>query len=1217
MAIHDKYFPGSTVSRYLPPGEHSWAEAVYQSGKPVLDAELNLSQEVGKEIRRLIQHHETPSGWLRGPIPLNPSADLSSAYAYVVPSDALFVADGFYMERRTAIVANMPVTVAYTDTDAATDGGNLIQLSTAPVNGGAPPDVKRTDFVFLEVFRALVSASPHASGTALVDQFPTTDTIVLNGVNLIPAGGPRGVGTGANNYDNTLASAAAIAADIRDAVNDTSNGFAVAATAEIDLSVAEQVNLRATDAFAGAAGNAINFLTIPGVSADFTLSGAGALVGGVDTPNKPTQATIYRNGNVQAPASVNLEDRIADPTIGTESTKRVQVQYRTRATGQAEEVNFQVTNGFIGANWIKATAVPSSADSAVQAQGTMPTPVSRYRFVPADGITVLAYIDVTGVGVIAPGDTILVNGITLTAVNIAPAGDEFDVSSGVPATIATSIVAAITASVATVASSATGSLIAVVPATQGGNVTLSTVLTTATAVITAVNSAVSYQTVDNGLYIAGDGTEKAATDLGTVDGYSYAIPMCFAFRRNDATATGGFDPENNTNGALAYDHALYDNLHLSPLGVTPIDASVSDRPDRYFHDVIVKGDVLDLRRHVSPGGVDLKAELESQMTALLDGNFHTWAIDTEDITELGNASGDVSSVYLVCNEVGDQDNVNGKTIGTWDHVRRRFADQPVVERRIFPLLPTAASGTAPGLYVTPPAAGWATAAVINVDLDSLDASGLGDWAAPAVAGPSVAAQWPTGTTITNVLRVVHDDGNYAVPISQDVEIDLISGVGTAHVEITLAPNASQANGGVSGAGDYPLVPSVAGGSPRRIFVELEISYPAGSGLSATPDETITPDPAVTAYHGAALEYNTSKRPTDFEDLPAPAFRSGYREVGLEYICNDGLTTPLSGTPISEQVVSGNGTNLVLSRRLYGVKGAVPSGFTVTDIGGALGAVPVDAAATAWGNSERKIVLTGAGVAPGVQSLCNVEYWAQDPIPDYSNPGDSYQISVYYRSNAPQTVGVMGGFPATSPLPDAMKLQPLVMSRSLWTNTTSVGSLDLAFPYSNPSDQIAVNADLANGPNPPWPGGSGPSASSGEWVLMSLAKISVGDFDADTGLLNLNQMVPVDPNSNFSFSSRAWDSDFRGHYRIADTGSYRPTAMSQPLSGVATHKVFLPFLAQTHEDNVYFRRGEVVLVVVSRYALLDGDNVVRFTDGGIDTCAAIYRTRGLLLLASER
>jgi len=1196
MAIRDKYFPGSTVSRYLPPGEHSWSEAIYQSGKPVLDAELNLSQEVGKEIRRLIQHHETPSGWLRGPVP--PSL---TDFSFGNPAGG-YPADSFYMVNRTAIVAQMPVTVAYTEN---TEPQNLIQLSPATLDNGTPANVKRTDFVFLEVFRALVSPSPHASGSITVLTFPTAGSITINGVALTPAGGPRGVGIGADNYDNTLVSAAAIAADIRDAINDSSNSWAGVVTAEIDISVAEQVNIKATDAFAGAAGNAIGFIESTG-GAEFTLDPlVGNLTGGVDTPNKPTQATIYRNGNILAPAGVNLPDRIADPTIGTESTKRVQIQYNIRKTNQTEAVNFQVTNGFIGANWIAATTVPSTADSEVRAQATQVAPVGRYRFVPADGVTVLAYIEVTGVGAIALGDTIDVNGVTLTAANPAVNPDEFD-PTGAPGAIATSIVTAITASVGTVAASASGSLIAIVPAVSGDNVTLSSVLTTSTSVITAVNSAVSYQTVDNGLYISGDGTQKAATDLGTVDGYSYAIPMCFVFRRNDASTTGGFDPANNTNGALAHDHAPFNNTHLTG-GATAIPASTSDRPDQRFHDVIVSGDVLDLRRQVSPGGVDLKAELESQMTALLDGSMHTWAIDTEDITELGNSSGDVSSVYLVCNEIGDQDNVNGETIGKWDHIRRRFADQPVVERRIFPITSDAPSGTNPGLFMDPTRAGWEAGQVININLGQLDASGLGDWV-PTASPVVVTNQWPAGTTITNVLRVVHDDGNYALAIDQNVETDLITGIGTDHVQITLAPNNAQANGGVNGDPGYDIVPTVAGTSARRIFVELEISYPAGVGISATPDEIIGGSPTVTPYHGSALEYDTSKRPTDFEDLQPPAYRPGYREVMMEYICNDGLTVPVSGSPITEEVVSGSGIDLIMSRRFYGIKGGAPALMSVTDIGGGLGAVPIDDAATTWGNSARKIVLSGAGVAPGVQSKCSVEYFAQDPIPDFSSPGDRYQIAVYFRSNAPQTVGVMGGFPATSPLPDTLNLEPLVMSRNLWTNTTSVGSLDLAFPYSNPSDQIAVNADQQTGINPPFPG---------EWALMSLAKISVGDFDAETGLLNLHQMVPVDPNSDFSFSSRAWDHEFRGHYRIADVNAYRPTAMAQPLSGVATHKVFFPFLAQTSADNVYFRKGEVVLVVVSRYALLDGDNVVRFTDSGTDTCAAVYRTRGLLLLASER
>jgi hypothetical protein len=50
---------------------------------------------------------------------------------------------------------------------------------------------------------------------------------------------------------------------------------------------------------------------------------------------------------------------------------------------------------------------------------------------------------------------------------------------------------------------------------------------------------------DPGLWRAGDGTQNA---LGTVDGYSYAIPICAVFRRN-STAWNG-DPSQNLNGAF-------------------------------------------------------------------------------------------------------------------------------------------------------------------------------------------------------------------------------------------------------------------------------------------------------------------------------------------------------------------------------------------------------------------------------------------------------------------------------------------------------------------------------------------------------------------------------------------------------------------------------------------------------------------------------------------
>jgi hypothetical protein len=1107
MPIREKYFPGTAVSRYLAPGEHSWDEGVYQSSKPVLDSELNLSQEINRVIRNLTQEREITSGWLRGPSPQEyHDSGLSSDFATGTAS-----ANQFVLRKRTALVAGLPVVVEYTGTPVA--GFNLIELDASPVYGGAPPDVKRTDFVFLEVWRCVVSSSPRASATVEVitnASVTAGDLITINGVPLTASAVPRV--PGADDFE-IGGSEAATAADIVAAINDPANSFTGICTATVDPLNAALVNLRAADPFAGTAGNAITLSLTLAVGGSITVNGgAGPTLfsGGSDTPNKPTQATIYRHGNVDADSTVNLTDDIEDPLVNTETTKRVQIQYRIRTTGQTEAVNFKTENGFDNSN--------------VEAFGATGAAVAGYPFVPADNSTVNGSSDAT-----------------------------------------------------------------------------------------------AYQTVDAGLWIAGDGSSTAATALGTVDGYVYAIPICFVFRRNDAYDGGagaGFDPITNTNGALPQVHPGFAN---PTIGAIP--ANTSDRPDGRFHDLIERSDILDLRRQVVPGGIDLKAELERQMTLLLDGTLSTWAIDAADKNTLGSGSGDVGTKFLVCNEVGRSgakggvspssgDTPRGDSIADFDHIRRRFADWPVVERRIFPILPTDYEGdpSYPGKYVTKVTGlhtTWEEGDVLNIDLDSLDCTGLGDWAhAPSgvpFGGGAVSNLWPPGTTISDVLRVIHDDGNFAGAIAKDVEMDQVRGLGTNHVQIRLGRNTRLANGGVSGAGTYELVSVPTGAaSPRRIWIELEIAYPIGNGTTDTPDEEVVPAPTVYA-DGPLIENDTAERPDDWEEVLDPLFREGQREVTIEYAANDGsVPGGGSGTPVSDTFVSDTPLQIRLPRRIFGSGTTVT---TVTDVSsGPPSPVSVDTTATEYGSSSRILAVQGGTPLAGAQSLVNVDYFPQDPLPNWGAVG--YQVSVYYRSNAPQTVGVQAGAPATWPLPATLEVRPVVMSRDLWTGTVGSGSSELGFPYPNPLDQIAVNGDLS------------PATFPAEWILQATARISVGDFDAATGLLSLHQMSPVDGNQDFSFEDKDVDSEFRGHYKMSDVTAYRPTAMAQPLSGPATHKVFFPFLAQATADNVFFRKGEVLLVVVSRFAALDGDNVVRFTDTDNETCAAVYRTRGLLLLASE-
>ena len=1098
MATHDKYYTGSTVSRHLSPGERSWLEVVYQSGKPFTDSEVILNQEIRQEVGRLISARTSPSGWLQGPMS---QLDPLNNYDFPAPGDADFLADAFRLAKRTALVAGMPVIVEYTSTTTA--GWNVVQLDTAPTFGGAPPDVKRTDFVFLEVFLALVSDSPNASGTVVVlPALPSAlDTITL-GVNTLTAV----VGAPGVDQFQIGANEATTASNIAAAINNVANSFSGTVSAATSITSTDTVLISAVAS--GAAGNTIA-LAASGVA--MTASGA-FLSGGSDTSNKPTQDTIYRHGNVEAASGVNLADDLADPIIGTETTKRVQVQYRIRVTGQTEAVNFKTQqDGF--------------ANTGVLAQGTQASGVATYPFVKADG------------------------------------------------------------------SSSSGT-----------------------------SDAAAYDILDDGLWIAGDGSSAAASALGTVDGFSYAIPICFAFRRNDAGGGNGFDPLANTNGALSYAHGGFAN----PI-IGAIAAGDSDRPDGYFHNHIVSTDVLDLRKSIAPGGIDFAGELQRQMQRVLDGTLLTWALDGADKQDLGGGSGDVSTQFLVCNEVGRSaaeggvsptsgDTPRGADIGNFDHIRRRFADHPVVEKVVLALTPTDAVGAEPGKYVTKPGyaaaySGWAEDDTINIDLGALNATGDGTWADATKtyvggSGGVVSGFWAAGATITNITNAWHDDGHFTVAAVQDVQFKTILGIGTDFVSLVLDENVVQVNGGDSGNPDQDMVGgSISGdvGSQRRIFVEVEVTYPLGSGTTDTPDLQVVPEAAVYP-EGPILEDDTTQRPSDWEQLTPIRFRDGKREVQIEYVANLPGTGAGSGTPITDSIVSAGTRTLRFPRRVFG------SAALATGVTDSVAAQPhdIDSANTEYGSSSRLVVLDISGgpatktpLSGTGQTLCAISYFAQDPLPNYGAAG--YQVAFYYRSNAPQTAGSKTGGVS---LPVSLTVKPLLIPPSMWTGTVGPGSVDLPYPYLVPMDQIPVHGDVVVGDYP------------GEWYFASTAQITVDDFSAETGLLNLHSMVPMDQTGEITFGSGDIDIEFRAAYKVANVSTYRPSMFAQPLSNATRHKVWVPFLAVATTDSALWRKNELLLIVVTRFAELDAENTVRFVDSSNTTCAGVYRTGGHLMIASE-
>lgn len=1110
-----KFYTGTAVSRDLPADERSFDALVYQSGKPVLDAELNLAQDIRQEAARTVMLAEVPSGFFLG----GPQRDTFNDYVFPDVSGPNWAENTFLMRKMVANVAGFPVTVEYTGIDRA--GLNAITLQDPPVLGGSPPDVKRTDFVFLEVWRTLVASSPTAFGRVEIidtDGLGTTtisdgDTITLGAVTFTARVSP-----GSSTEFAIGPSASATALSLHGTIL-AEGTFAASLSGSL-------VTVYASSP--GAAGNTTAIAYTEATTGSVEINGGvpspSTFSGGVDRGHKPSQSTLYRHGNVESPASVALQDDLEDPTLRRESTQRVQIQYRIRTTGTSEAVNYKMQpDGF--------------SNTSVLAQGTQASPVAGYPFVPADGET-----------------------------------------------------------------------------------------------STSSSDASSYRKVDSGLWIAGDGSSAAAAALGTLDGFVYAIPICFVFRRNDAYNGGlgtGFHPRTNTNGAATVTHAAWTGNAL--VGLVPTNAS--DRPDGLFADSIAAVDVLDLRRHVR-SHVDVQAELTHQIQSLLDGSMRTWAIDMADKSELGSGSGSVSVHPLVCNEigrgtsVGGNDSTSGDTqhgvhIRNFDHIARRFSDAPVVERVVFEVLPGSTMGGNPGLYVTqvnPGHSGWFEGDEIHIDFDALNASTLADWTSPSLAvGASPTTFWPSGTLVTDVLRVVHDDGHYTTAVDQSVQLATVVGLGSTEVVLTLDANETQVNQGDSGNPDTDLTAPTGGGdtgSPRRIFVELEVTYPIGSGTTDTPDFEVSGDDSVWEY-GPLLENDVTQRSPEMERPSNPQFRSGYREVSVEQFSNEGTATQPVGTTTTETVVSTNTLSLALGRRFSGHPDLL-SGLTVTD---AVASAAASVSSTSeFGSSTRKVHLDGPLSGSG-QTLCEVTYFAQDPVPNYGASGGGYQVSVYYRTVAPQTAGSKEGdvdvISGGGVLPNSLTVRPLAISTQVYSCITGKGSTDLPFPYSSPMDQLPINdggSDYAvYTATTPFPG---------EWIFAATSNISISDFGAATGMLTLNSMVQMDASNEITLGGSGGsgypytDYEFRAMYDFAEFQGYRPTIMAQPLSGAVRHKVWFPFLAKSMEDTALFRRGEILLVVLTRYAELDADNTIRFTDVDSRTAVSVYRTKNLLLTVGD-
>ncbi len=157
------YF-GSEVSRVLSNENTKFTQLVWQSGKPPLDSELNFVGQIANDSLMDLIKQTTPSGFLVDPI--------SAIDFECNPLNS----NQFNMKAVDAIVAGMPIRVRGCNVNSEVT--NLIQLSAPPTTGN------RVDFVFLEVWRSLISPNPSTDNKPSATTFYKYGNTQFGGTNI-------------------------------------------------------------------------------------------------------------------------------------------------------------------------------------------------------------------------------------------------------------------------------------------------------------------------------------------------------------------------------------------------------------------------------------------------------------------------------------------------------------------------------------------------------------------------------------------------------------------------------------------------------------------------------------------------------------------------------------------------------------------------------------------------------------------------------------------------------------------------------------------------------------------------------------------------------------------------------------------------------------------------------------------------------------------------
>jgi hypothetical protein len=455
--------------------------------------------------------------------------------------------------------------------------------------------------------------------------------------------------------------------------------------------------------------------------------------------------------------------------------------------------------------------------------------------------------------------------------------------------------------------------------------------------------------------------------------------------------------------------------------------------------------------------------------------------------------------------------------------------------------------------IQPPVGGWVDGATFNIDPTSMEIF-------PFAAGFNWAAHASADAIWTDIIAAQWI-GPAGGPFLQNYEakshFQLVQDLGAmpaVAVNITL---------------DNAV--TVLGLLTEPLYVDILVAYPGGQGLTKTPTDdwgtsSITlNDPILPALLAAPANFSAMTGTNGF-DYPHREVRIQYETVPVNFRFYADWGGPTRSFRLPERALS----VVTFQNESWGVQ-----------------AVSLD-------STGRIVTLTNI-LDPDFlpADILNITYVALRPMPQVGE-----EMTIYYEARAPQAV-------RSSLLGTSLTVIPRYVSNKMYVLTAGSGSQGEGYPFPYGYNQT---------------GGIYPTSTgvfAGEHELSALVNIAVTDFSAETGMLQLPVLVGYVPNpEEVTFLRDVSDTDVEGRsfFKSVPAPGYVPNAYGKGLSDSKRHKVVYPVLVELAADSFLGGKGQLVVVLIIRWAVFDEVNGVWFDPAltANTTTACVFRTRGNLL-----